>query len=86
MNIVIASMIILRSEMVPDALFGVPEMMDTPPIRNNCAFYLYRDCIIPRYHIYFLYIVITTSLAGGLFLLLIQLKKSNNLLLLFYFF
>ena len=42
MNMLIASIIILRSEMVPDTLFGVPEMMDTPPIRNNCAFILSR--------------------------------------------
>lgn len=26
--------------MVPDTLFGVPEMMDTPPIQNNYVFYL----------------------------------------------
>ncbi len=31
-------MVILRSEMVPDTLFGVPEMMDTPPIQNYYAF------------------------------------------------
>ena len=35
------SFIILRSEMVPDTLFGVPEMMDTPPIQNNNDFILF---------------------------------------------
>ena len=25
--------------MVPDTLLGVPEMMDTPPIQRDCAFY-----------------------------------------------
>ena len=36
----VISIIILRSEMVPDTLSGVPEMMDTPPIQNNYVFYL----------------------------------------------
>ena len=31
------SVVILRSEMVPDALERVPEMLDTPPSQNNCA-------------------------------------------------
>ena len=40
MHMLVISIIILRSEMVPDTLFGVPEMMDTPPIQNNYVFYL----------------------------------------------
>ena len=29
--------------MVPDALFGVPEMMDTPPIQDNYAFIILKE-------------------------------------------
>lgn len=43
---VVTSVTILRSEMVPDALLKrVPEMMDTPPILNSCAFII---CYVRR--------------------------------------
>lgn len=35
---IITSVIILRSEKVPDTLARVPEMLDTPPSQDDCAF------------------------------------------------
>lgn len=35
-------MIVLRSEMVPDAFVRVSEIMDTPPIQNDYA--LFYSC------------------------------------------
>ena len=41
LKLIVMSTIILRSEMVPDTLVRVPEMLDTPPSQNNCAFIIY---------------------------------------------
>lgn len=38
--------------MVPDTLFGVPEMMDTPPIQNNSAFIMSKSSFIKYNPIY----------------------------------
>lgn len=57
-NMIVISIVIMRSEMVPDTLFGVPEMMDTPPLLNNYAFYFA--------YLLFLLIVHITPILNGL--------------------
>lgn len=42
-------MVVLRSEMVPDTLVRVPEMLDTPPSQNNHAFIIPSRLLKPAF-------------------------------------